>query len=153
MLRSVVAVACCFCGMSVFAQNGTPTVVATGGVTNDVICCTIGQTFVGDNCGMWDGSNFESTDVPTDIHAVYDDGDVVVENSNEGSSLSIRLSDELLAQGASYTIYNIAGMVLDHNAINENPYVLKYDNLLNGQYIIVAIKAGNNVVATYKLFK
>lgn len=149
LLRSAFVAVCCVCGLAAFAQSEVQSVIASGGITEDALSCTIGQPFFSNMTGMW----VTATGVTTGIDGIYADGDVTVENVAGDKSLNIKLTDKMIADGASYSVYSVSGMLLESDKITSNPFVLKYDHLLGGSVIIVAIQTSNGVAATYKLSK
>ncbi len=149
LLRSAFVAVCCVCGLAAFAQSEVTSVIAAGGTSTDELSSTIGQPFYSPMAGMW----VNATGVTTGIDGIYADGDVTVENVAGDKSLNIKLTDQMIADGASYMVYSVSGMLLESDKITSNPYTLKYDHLLSGKVIIVAIQTSNGVVATYKLSK
>ncbi|MDE6692335.1 MAG: hypothetical protein K2K05_03020, partial [Muribaculaceae bacterium] len=65
----------------------------------------------------------------------------------------IKLTDQMIADGAFYSVYSVSGMLLESDKIDSESFALKYGHLLSGKVIIVAIQTSNGVVATYKLSK
>lgn len=149
LLRSAFVAVCCVCGLAAFAQSEVTSVIAAGGITTDAMSSTIGQPFYSPTAGMW----VNATGVSTGIDGIYADGDVTVENVAGDQALNIKLTDQMIADGASYSVYSVSGMLLESDKITSNPFVLKYDHLLGGKVIIVAIQTSNGIVATYKLSK
>lgn len=124
-------------------------VVASGGTSTDGLTCTVGQPFFSANAGMW----VNATGITTGIDGVFSDGDIVVENVSRDKALSIKLTDQMIAEGAFYNVYTISGMLLESDKIDSTSYVLKYDHLLGSKFIIVTINTSKGVVSTYKLSK
>lgn len=154
LLRSASVAVCCVCGLAAFAQSEVTSVIASGGTSTDVSSCTIGQPFFSPEAGMWvNATGTPTTAVSTGIDGIYADGDVTVENVAGDQALNIKLTDQMIADGASYSVYSVSGMLLESDKITSNPFVLKYDHLLGGKVIIVAIQTSNGIVATYKLSK
>lgn len=148
LLRSALVVVCCVCGIQAFAQ--APVVVAAGGTSSNDFSCTIGDSFAGEASGLW---NVIDAEVWTGINGIYSDGEIIVDNAAADKALNVQLPSAVIAEGAYYNVYNLSGMLLASDKIDESPYTIHYGDLLNGQYIIVTINTANGVVATYKLSK
>ena len=99
------------------------------------------------------GGWVNATGVTTGIDGIYADGEVVVENVAGDQALNIKLTDQMIADGAFYSVYSVSGMLLESDKIDSESFTLKYGHLLSGKVIIVAIQTSNGVVATYKLSK
>lgn len=149
LLRSAFVAVCCFCGLAAFAQTEVTSVVASGGISTDELTATIGQPFYSPTAGVW----VNATGVTTGIDGIYADGEVVVENVAGDQALNIKLTDQMIADGAFYSVYSVSGMLLESDKIDSESFTLKYGHLISGKVIIVAIQTSNGVVATYKLSK
>lgn len=150
LLRSAFVLLCCICGLSALAQAEGYGVLASGGSSTGSYGCTLGDPFASANGGLWAGV----TDLGTvGIDGIYSDGEIVVGNVAGDKALNIQLTAAMIADGAYYNVYSVSGMILENGKIDTNPFVLKYDHLINGQYIIVTINTSRGVVGSYKLSK
>lgn len=140
----------CFCGVTAFAQAQGLGVIASSGASTAEYGFTLGDPFAGANAGLWASVVNLGT---SGIDGVYSDGEIIVGNEAGDKALNIQLPEAMIADGAAYNVYTVSGMLLEKGQIDTTPFVLKYDNLLNGQYIVVTITTNRGIVGSYKLSK